>query len=405
LNIFVHDYAGHPFQVGLSRTLARRGYRTTHAFFAGDQGPKGDFVNHPDDADKLSFVPIMISGNYDKASFVSRRFKDVEYGRSVAARIRAIQPDIVISGNTPTEAQTSILKAAHKVGAAFVYWVQDFYSIAASRLLTKKFGFLGSLVGAYYRKLDRSHFRQSNAIVLITEDFLSTAAAWVDDSDKIFVIENWGAADEIKPIPRSNTWAESNGLEDVFTFLYSGTLALKHNPDFLIALARQWRHRSNVKIVVAAHGVGVDHLRAAIEAETLNNLILLPLQPFNMIPNVLAAADVLVAIIEQDAGIFSVPSKVQSYLCAKRPILLAAPKKNLASRILLREAAGLVVAPGDIGGFLDAAAKLYEDSVLRAQMAERGHAYASRTYNIEAVTNRFIDVFNCVRPVWKPLAT
>ena len=342
-------------------------------------------------------MPIVISGNYDKASFVSRRFKDVEYGRNVAARIRAIQPNIVISGNTPTEAQTSLLKAAHKVGAAFVYWVQDFYSIAASRLLTKRFGVLGSLVGAYYRKLDRSHFRRSDAIVLITEDFLPTAAAWVDDPDKIFVIENWGAADEIKPGPKSNKWAESNRLEHGFTFLYSGTLALKHNPDFLIALARQWKHRSDVKIVVAARGIGVDHLRAAIEAEALSNLILLPLQPFNVLPDVLAAADVLVAIIERDAGIFSVPSKVQSYLCAKRPILLAAPEQNLASKILLREAAGLVVAPGDIGSFLEAAAKLYEDSVLRTRMAERGHAYASRAYDIETVTNRFIDVFNYVR--------
>ena len=40
MKILIHDFAGHPFQMTLSRELANRGHDITHAYFAGDTGPK-----------------------------------------------------------------------------------------------------------------------------------------------------------------------------------------------------------------------------------------------------------------------------------------------------------------------------------------------------------------------------
>ena len=42
MKIFIHDYAGHPFQVDLSKKLAQKGYEVFHAYFAVDAGPKGN---------------------------------------------------------------------------------------------------------------------------------------------------------------------------------------------------------------------------------------------------------------------------------------------------------------------------------------------------------------------------
>ena len=134
--IFLHDYAGHPFQAELSRELARRGLRVVHAFFADDIGPKGDLQRRSDDPEGLSFEPISLGEPYSKESFVKRRFQDVRYGAAVAAAVARIKPDVVISGNTPTESQTPILRATKASGAKFVFWCQDFYSIAASSGLT-----------------------------------------------------------------------------------------------------------------------------------------------------------------------------------------------------------------------------------------------------------------------------
>jgi len=388
MRVFLHDYAGHPIQVGLSRALCRQGHEVTHAYFSGDQGPKGDFASVSQGGGPR-FLGIESAREYRKDAFVSRRFADIAYGRNLARHIAQSRPDVVLSGNTPTEAQQPILAASHAAGAAFVYWLQDFYSIAASRLLRRKLGAAGALVGSYYRWLERRQLRASDGVVLITEDFRELAQSWAGDARKVATIENWGPLDEISLPGKDNPWAREHGLAGKFVFLYCGTLALKHDPQLLIALARQWRDDADVAVVAVAQGVGADRLCDAKRAENLSNLILLPLQAIGRLSEVLASADVLVAVVERDAGTFSVPSKVQTYLCAQRAILLSAPPENLASRTVDRTGAGFVTPPGDYVAFTQAAARLRRDPALRASLAQAGRTYAESTYDIERIAERF----------------
>ncbi|WMT72886.1 glycosyltransferase family 4 protein [Bradyrhizobium sp. Ash2021] len=392
MKIFVHDYAGHPFQVDLSRELAVRGHEVSHAYFHGDLGPKGKLERSSVDPDRLSFTGVKLSRPYDKASFVRRRFDDVAYGKAVAKLVHSDKPDIVISGNTPTEAQSAIVNACKRTDSKFVFWVQDFYSVAVSQLLRKKLGPPGAMIGAYYRFLERRQFQSSDAVVVITNAFSPLAARWTGTEANVFVIENWGALNDIAPYPKDNEWARRYGLYNSFNFLYSGTLGLKHNPDLLVQLARAVKGRANV--VTVSQGVGVAHLEQAKAELGLDNLILLPLQPFADLPLVLATADVAVATIEPEAGIFSVPSKVQSYFCAGRPVLLAAPRENLASDLVRRNGAGLVVDPVDQPAFVKAALQLLNDETLRANAAAKARSFALENYDIKAVTDRFETVFD-----------
>ncbi len=392
LKILVHDYAGHPFQVELSRELAKRGHQVIHAYFAGDQGPKGDLIRRPGDSANLSFVGLETRRAYDKTSFVRRRFDDVEYGRQVHRLIAAEKPDAVISGNTPTEAQGFVAQACRDVKAAFVFWLQDLYGVAALHILRRKYGLLGTPIGLYYRHLERRLLRRSNAIVTITDDFTPLAAEWSGSRAKVFTIENWGPAQTIQPHPKDNAWSRAHGLHQTFNFLYAGTLGLKHDPELLLALARRMAGRANVVVVSA--GSGVPRLLEARDREELDNLIVLPLQPFPCFSEVLATADVAVAMIEAEAGLFSVPSKVQTYLCAARPILLSAPHANLASRLVIREKAGLVVEPGDETSFLESAVELLKNKSLTTALAENSRTFAASAYDIGAITNRFLGVIH-----------
>ena len=108
MRILVHDYAGHPFQVHLSRYLAIRDHHVTHLYFAEDPGPKGTLERRAGDPDQLQFHGIHIGRTYDKNSLLRRRFGDLAYGRRAAEFIQNSKPDLVISGNTPTEAQKAL---------------------------------------------------------------------------------------------------------------------------------------------------------------------------------------------------------------------------------------------------------------------------------------------------------
>src|SRR5690606_35647788 len=109
----------------------------------------------------------------------------------------------------------------------------------------------------------------------------------------------------------------------------------------------------------------------------------------NEMPNALASADVLVALLEKDAGAFAVPSKVLTYLCARRALLLAVPRKNLSAKIVRDSGAGLTVEPGDTTGFIAAGLRLLVDSGERAQCAGNARSYAERTFDIEQIADRF----------------
>jgi colanic acid biosynthesis glycosyl transferase WcaI len=396
MRIAVHDYAGHPFQFQLTRALARRGHDARHFYYGDDVGPKGADASG-DDPPTYSSQPLSIGGAYSKANFLQRLAGDVRYGAVAAAAITEFQPDVVISGNTPLDAQAQILRAARRSGAGFVFWMQDFFSLAVARLLGRRWLGAGALVAARYRRLEKRLLRASDAVVLISEDFQPPLRGFGLEPGKVFVIPNWGALDEIPVTDKASAWAAAQGLADKVVFLYSGTLALKHDPDLLWALAEAFREDADVVVALAAAGVSAEALQRRQLAEPLPNLVFLPLQPMDRFPALLGAADILVALLENDAGEFSVPSKILSYLCAGRPILLSAPPANAAARMVERARAGKVVAADDEAAFLAEARRLRADADLRRSLGEAGRRYAETAFDVEAVADRFEAVIAAAR--------
>ena len=82
MRIFVNEFSGHPFQVQLSRELARRGHEIEHVYFSGNTStPKGDMQG---DSSNLNVYGLNIRGKFAKHSIRSRRAADIEYGALVA---------------------------------------------------------------------------------------------------------------------------------------------------------------------------------------------------------------------------------------------------------------------------------------------------------------------------------
>ncbi len=385
MRIVVHDYAGHAFPIALSRALAARGHDVVHAFASSLQTPRGDLARKPEDAPTLEFREIAMDPEYTryKYSFRRRRNMEVRYGKEVAKFITAWKPDAVLSGNTPTETQDPISRAAIASGGRFYYWVQDFYSLAVDQILRRKIPVFGAWIGAWYRHLDRRQFQRSSKIIAITGDFTPILSSEFGvDPAKVAVVPNWALIEEIPVLPKDNPWSRRHELHDKFVYLYSGTIGMKHNPAMLLDLARKQSADPTVRVVIVSEGIGAEWLRKEAAAEKLTNIQILPYQPFRELSSVLASGDVLVGILEEEAGTFSVPSKTLSYLCAGRPLLLAIPLGNLAARITRDHHAGLTVAPGDGLGFQEAAATLRCSETLRAELAGNARAYAEATFPI-----------------------
>lgn len=384
MNIVVHDYSGHPFQVQLSRRLAALGHRVHHLYSADFQTPKGDLARKPGDPASFGIVGLSAGVPFAKDSFVRRRFQEQRFGRLVAAEIDRLAPDVVISSNAPLDTQLRIAAACRRRGCAFIFWLQDIYSVAIDRVLRNKAGLAGAMVGGWYRRVERQLLRRSDAVVAISADFVADVRAAGVAAERIHVIENWAPLDGLDYRPPD----AAGEVERPARFVYTGTLGYKHNPGLLAQLAAQ----PGAEVHVYSEGRSADELKAQAAREGLDNLVVRPWVPFAELPGVLAAADVLVAMIEPDAGTYSVPSKVLTYLAAGRPILAAIPPGNLAARLLVREEAGLVRAPADIDGLLADARRLAADPGLRRSLGLRGRRYAEQAFDIDSLGISFENV-------------
>ena len=389
MRLLVHDYSGHPFQVQLSRALAARGHEVRHIHASFFQTPKGPLTRQPDDPPNFQVEGLDIGAPFAKYSFVKRVRQEREYGRLMRREVARWAPDVVISSNMPLDPQAILARACREARIGFVFWLQDIYAIAIDRILRRRLPILGAAIGARYLRLERKLLRGADAVVAITADFLPTLDAWGVPRKNIEVVENWAPLGEMPTRPRANAWSAAHKLDNKLVFLYSGTLGLKHNPALLLALAHRLTARPEARVVVISEGPGADWLAAHKSALPVENLILLPFQDFASMPDVLGSADVLTAILEPEAGVFSVPSKVLTYLCAARPILAAIPEANLAARTLTRAAAGVVTPPEDERGFCDAAERLANDIALRARLGAAARAHAESHFRVEPIAERF----------------
>ncbi len=390
--ILINDYAGHPFEVQLSRELAKRGYDVLHTYCASVQTPHGALVRKSEDPDTFNVQPIRLASEFDKYGLISRWRQEAQLGTAIIKTVRTHSPQVVISANTPLRAQSLLLDFCRSENIKFVAWVQDLLGIGIRKALRKKIPIAGDAIGLYFEHKERSILKRCDKAVVITEDFLPFMPHVLADEQRVSVVENWAPLDELAPMPKTNSWSEHHGLSDKFCFLYSGTLGLKHNPELLVELANHFRHRLDVRVVVVSEGPGAELVSKQKQEYQLSNLVVMAFQPYDLMPAVLAAGDVLVGLLEEDAGKFAVPSKVLTYLCAQRPLLLAVPLQNLAARIVSENKAGLVVPPLNTNDFLCAAQQLVVNQRLRNQYAANGRQYAERTFDIQAITDRFEEI-------------
>jgi len=391
--VLLHDFAGHAFPMDLTRALGRRGHTVLHTYCESYRGGKGRFDLGPDDGD-VSVVSLHTNGTFAKYSPLKRLSQELAYGRRFTALAEDFGPDIVVVCNMPIVVQRVIATWCRQQRVPWVFWLQDLYSVAIRATAAQRLGGpAGRVVGLGSETLERSLARQAAAVVPITEDFQPLLDRWGVARERCTVIENWAPLHDLPERPRQNAWRRSQGIaDDRFLFLYSGTLGLKHRPELLYELAAQ--HTADADVVVISEGMGEARLREMLAARPLPNLRVLPFQPFEQFPDILGAADSLVALLEPSAGTFSVPSKVLSYLCAGRPILAAIPAENLAARTIERSGAGLVVSPTDVEGFLLSAKQIRNDSRLRQVAGRCARAYAEATFDTDVVADRFLDVID-----------
>jgi len=387
MRIFLHDYGAYAFTLQIANAWAKSGHTVYYSFSKSTQ-----YVKRASEAivtPGLTIECVTLSKPYYKYSFIQRFRAEIEHGNRVADQIRHFHPDVIFSANTPLDSQRLIQIAGKKEKVKFVFWFQDAISLAIEHTMHGKWLFAGDLIGIYYQELEKNLLRSSDKVILISDDFQPLMDQWKIAPQKRIVLPNWMPLDEIAPVNKQNNWAIEHDFANKFCFIYTGILGLKHNPQVFIQLAEHFAAHSDINVVVVSEGEKAEELKALTAEHNLNNLLVLPFQPNEVYAQVLGTADVLVSIINNDAGSYSVPSKVLTYLCSGKPVLLSSPSDNAAAKMILEADAGLTSAPEQMDRFLKNAQQLYENNKLRESMGAKGRAYAEKQFDLQKIMDQF----------------
>jgi glycosyltransferase involved in cell wall biosynthesis len=168
-------------------------------------------------------------------------------------------------------------------------------------------------------------------------------------------------------------------------FIFAGLLGLAQGLDQILDLAVSLPEEVPGRFVLIGEGPAREHLLARVERERIARVKILPPQPRNRIPALLAAADAaLISLGMPIPG--AVPSKIYEAMASRLPILLIAADE--AARRVEEAGCGLAVAPGDTASIATAFRKLATDADLRSRLGAAGRRAAETTYNRDQIAER-----------------
>jgi glycosyltransferase involved in cell wall biosynthesis len=392
VRIVINDHLGHAPQMQLSRALAARGHQVLHIYSSDVQSPKADLQRGPGD-DNLQ-IEGLVQGQRPANTFLGSRLAERRFGRMVARTAMAFRPNVVVGCNNPLDVQSELQSACRSSSVPFIYWMQDFQAVRIDQQIAHWNTAANATVGAYYHSLERKLLQRSDVVIAVADDHLGILAeTWDVFARQCMVVRNWSPLEAVTPGDKDNAWSRAHGLAGKKIALYAGSLVPMENPSTLLAMARHLGERSDVSIVVVSEGSGAEQLKAQAASQPQLNLTMLPFQPYEAYGQVLASADVLLGLVAAEAGVLFVPSKVNSYLCAGRPIVLSAPWQNLAAQTIHESGGGQVVPPGDPLALAQAITGLLDDEALIRQMGECARRYAENAFDIGPIANRFERLF------------
>ena len=391
MRLNIHDYSGHPFQVQLSRDLAARGHDVLHGYSTQYVTGHGNLRVGADDPYTLRIEGVTAVAHMVKYSPVGRMRFELSYAQAWQRELDAQCHDVVVACNVPMFAVARMRRYFQRRNQRWVLWHQDVHSLGVAAEAERKLpSRLAGVTGRQAQRVEAAQVRSADAVVAIGDGFVGQYQAWGVPTKHVHVVHNWAPLNELVPGDRDNPWAARQGLPtDAVRLLYAGTLGRKHNPRLLLELLDNVRGRGvDAVLTVVSEGVGADDLRVA--AHGRRDVRILGYQAAADLPDVLASADAVIALLEPDAAQFSVPSKVLSYMSAGRPTIALVPGRNPAAQDV--DNAGGCVAPPTPDGARAAAKWLCDtmkdpDGLVR--LGAQARELAERRFNIERIGARF----------------
>jgi glycosyltransferase involved in cell wall biosynthesis len=268
-----------------------------------------------------------------------------------------------------------------------VLWVQDLWpeSLSATGYVknAKVLKAVEYVVRFIYRRMD--------LLLVQSEAFIVPVSAFAGGTP---VRYHPNAVDDSFSTPATGVVPSVAGLDNGFSVLFAGNIGRAQAVDVIIEAATLLRDESDIHFVVMGEGSMHAWMIEQQAERQLLNLHLPGRFPVENMPAFMQKASVLlVTLSDEDILRLTVPSKVQAYLAAGRPII--ACLNGEGARLVAKAEAGLTVQAQDAKGLAAAVLRLYRMAPEeRAAMGRRGSEFHVKNFSHDMLVDRLIGVLD-----------
>jgi colanic acid biosynthesis glycosyl transferase WcaI len=330
---------------------------------------------------KKTLARLLHYGSYSATAF---------YGGLAAGH-----PDVLVSYSPPLPLGLSAWLLSRLWRIPWVLQLEDLYpdaAIAAGVMKNKR-------LISFFLKMEKFLYQKSHHISVITKGFQQTLFSKGVPDSKVQVIPVWADPDEVRPMPRQNTFRQAHDLKDKFVVMYAGNIGLTSCIEDVLKAAEILLARTDIQFVIVGEGIKKHTLETAVHDKHLTNITILPYQPREFLSEMLAAADIHLVTLNAGAALSSMPSKVFSAMASARPVLTVAPTESELASIIAEAGCGWMVRPGEPIALAKTVAQLgCLEPLLLFEMGQCGREYLekyySRRYCVDAYEKMLIAVRN-----------
>lgn len=233
-------------------------------------------------------------------------------------------------------------------------------------------------------------------IVVLSPGFKRLLIARGVSAEKITVIYNWAderaivAASKIRPILMPD--------DGRFRVLFAGNMGLAQNLDVVLDAARIVASANNqVDFCFLGAGLETERIKRRALDEHLSSVHFFPKVPMVEVGSYLFAADCLLVNLRPEPLFeITIPSKIQAYMSAGRPIIIAIAGD--AAVLVVDAKAGVSVPPGDAQAMADAVLEMVAMSkASRNDMANSAKAYYKAKLSLQCGIDAFDLLFRSIK--------
>ncbi len=237
------------------------------------------------------------------------------HGQEIERQIQEFQPDIIIAFGLLNAYVGS--KAAKKHGIPFVYYLIDvLYALIPEKIFQK----LGKMI-------KKRTLQRSDLVITINQRLRELAIELGADENKTMVIDAGIDLKQFNPERDFSTLKEKYHIqkEDTVLFFMGWIYHFAGIKEVARELGENKHKYPNIKLLVVGDGDAYDDLLHIQEKYDLQDqLILTGKQPYELIPDFLALADIALLPAYQDEEIMQdiVPIKLYEYMAMSKPVIV-----------------------------------------------------------------------------------